>query len=222
MIKQDIQKLDPGHLMEMFVVDATALGGDLMYFYPGTSELRSPITWQGQVYTAWPVVAEGFDKSTRGTLPTPTLRMANIAAVLTQLNIEFDDMIGAKVIRKRTFSRYLDGQPEADPNAHLPDDVFYVERKVGQNRVACEYELASVMDVEGLMLPKRQVLANLCSWRYRSAECSYAGGPVAKADDSFTAVSGEDNCSKRLSGCKLRFGERGPLPYGGFPGVNRY
>lgn len=37
-----------------------------------------------------------------------------------------------------------------------------------------------------------------------------------------TWTASEDKCSKRLDGCKLRFGSNSNLPFGGFPGVGQF
>ena len=37
---------------------------------------------------------------------------------------DLDDLLGAEVTRIRTFEKYLDGKPEADPSAKFPDDSF--------------------------------------------------------------------------------------------------
>lgn len=111
--------------------------------------------------------------------------------------------------------------PTADPNQYLSRDVWVVDRKSSENRVVIEFELAAPIDVAGVMLPRRQVVANVCAWRYRSAECGYAGGPVADRDDNPTTNPALDACGKRLASCKLRFGQTGVLPFGGFPGTRR-
>lgn len=111
----------------------------------------------------------------------------------------------------------LPGNPEADPTQHLPDEVWFVDRKANENKLQIDFELASAMDMQGVMLPKRQIIQNCCAWTYRSAECSYTGGPVAKEDGTPTSSPAEDKCGLRLSDCKKRFTE-GALPYGGFPG----
>ncbi|WP_273387026.1 phage minor tail protein L [Thermomonas hydrothermalis] len=111
--------------------------------------------------------------------------------------------------------------PTADPNQYLSRDVWVVDRKSSENRVFIEFELAAPIDVAGVMLPRRQVVANVCAWRYRSAECGYAGGPVADRDDNPTTNPALDACGKRLASCKLRFGQTGVLPFGGFPGTRR-
>lgn len=61
-------------------------------------------------------------------------------------------------------------------------------------------------------------MANICPWGYRSPECGYTGGPVAKADDTPTSDPALDDCSHRVSGCRLRFGsDPAGLPFGGMP-----
>jgi lambda family phage minor tail protein L len=218
-IRQDIQKLAPGVRVELFDLDATPLGGTILYFHAGTNAGRQPVMWQAHEYQPWPIEASGFEYNGRGQLPTPRMRVANIAGAVTALNLAYDDLVGAKVTRHRTFARYLDGAVGADPTAELPLDVFYVERKVGENRVFVEYELASSLDVEGILLPLRQVLQNSCPWVYRGSECTYAGGAVATIDDVATSDPTQDSCGHRLASCRLRFGAAGPLTFGGFPGA---
>ena len=107
-ILADIQKLDPGVLLELIEVDATVLGGSIIYFHAGTNVLRAPVVWQGKTYSPWPVEASGFEWSGRGQLPTPHLKVANIAGTATALALAYDDLVGAKVTRRRTMARYLD------------------------------------------------------------------------------------------------------------------
>jgi len=226
-IKGEIQSLSPSALVEMFVLDMSMFaGGGLSYFHAGTNGLQQPVVWQGRTYTPLPIEAEGFDLSARGQLPKPVVRVANINGLFSAAVAQNDDLIGAKITRKRTFAKYLDasnfpsGNPYADQNQHLPDEIWYVDRKVSENRYIIEWELASAFDVQGVMLPFRQVIQNACSWRYRSAECGYTGGYYDKNDVATSDVS-QDYCSKRLSSCEARFGTNSYLPFGGFPGANR-
>ncbi len=45
-----------------------------------------------------------------------------------------------------------------DDSQRFPDEVFYIDRKVMENREVCEFELASVFDLVGVRIPKRQCL----------------------------------------------------------------
>ena len=252
-IKQTVQQLEPGALVELFEIDTRTIGGaDRFYFHAGTNDLMQPVVWQGITYNPFPVQADGFDMSTRGTLPRPRLRAANVTGILSAAARELDDLVDAKVTRRRTFARYLDevnfeggtggvqtyaagdyfaedyaqaggsGNPEADPTQFLPDDVYYIERKVSEDRNMVEWELTSAMDLEGVKLPSRSITVNTCSWVYRSAECSYTGNSYFDARDNPAPSLSQDVCSKTVRGCKLRFGARGVLPFGGFAASKTY
>jgi lambda family phage minor tail protein L len=222
-IPELLQKLDVGALIEMFELDLTSIGGeDVLYFHAGTNELRAPIVWQSNTYQPWPVMAEGFEVSTRGTLPRPTIRIANVTGMISAAVMELDDLVGAKVTRRRTFAQFLDGQPGADPDQHLADDIYFIERKVSENKTLIQFELASAMDLEGVQLPFRVITINSCSWKYRGAGCGYAGSSYFDVHDEPVGSLALDVCSKKVSGCKARFGARGVLPYGGFPAARAY
>ena len=222
-IQSDIQKLNPGTLVELFTLDATAIGGEVFHFHAGTNELGGDVVWQGVTYTRYPVEAEGFELRATGTAPRPKIRASNIQGVLGAAIRAADDLVGAKIIRKRTFVRYLDavnfaeGNPSADPNVGFSDEIYYVDRKVTENRVMIEWELVSAMDLAGVKLPRRQIIANICPWRYRGAECNYTGGAVATSADVRTTDLAQDACGRKLSSCKLRFGAGGVLRFGGYP-----
>ena len=225
-IASDVQKLAPGALVELFVLDATALGGTITRFHAGLNELQSSLVWDGDTYTPFPIEASGFELSGRGTLPQPKVRIANVTGLVGALVAELDDLVGATLTRKRTLVKYLDAvnfsggvNPTADPTQAFPDEIWTVNRKAEENKIFIEFELAAAFDVAGVKLPRRQVVANVCPWIYRGAECGYAGGAVADINDVATAVLANDQCGKRLASCKLRFGTFSELPYGGFPGV---
>jgi lambda family phage minor tail protein L len=225
-ISEEIQKLAPSALVELFVLDAAAQGGGVSRFHAGTKGLSQPVVWQAETFTPYPIEAAGFEASGKGALPRPTLRVANIGGAIGAMCAATDDLVGARLTRQRTFQRFLDAvnfaggiNAEADPNAHLADDIYFVNRKASENAVFVEFELASALDVHGVNLPRRVVIQNTCMWRYRGAECGYTGGAVADKNDAATADPAADQCGKRLASCKLRFGAYGELPYGGFPGA---
>jgi lambda family phage minor tail protein L len=112
---------------------------------------------------------------------------------------------------------FPDGNPDADPNAHFPDDLFYVARKSSENAIFVELELAVSYDVIGVNLPRRQVIAGTCLWVYRSPDCGYAGPPVETIDGLPTSDINLDRCRKTLAACKARFGQNNPLNTSAFP-----
>jgi lambda family phage minor tail protein L len=466
-ISTDIQSLSPSAMVELFVLDLAKQGGPVEYFHAGTNSVLAPVTWQGNIYSPLPIEAEGFAVTAKGTLPRPIIRVANISGMFSQQVAQYNDLVGCKVTRKRTFAKYLDavnfagqrttfavapvtgaiitavdadsqilalgtgngsvvtfstpfgtpvalpmtvykndwqgnqfqyasartnlflrseefdsvswssqgvtitpntdiapdgiattadtvamvgaatdavyqagfsagvytmsvwvkvasgtlnfkmssysvtdGQvdsafftattawqkfswtrtvtaasnfypilngeaiaktfkifgadiksgatlssyiptaaaavtvtdyaltagvnPSADADQYLPDDIWYVDRKTMENRYQVEWELASAFDLMGVMLPRRQVIQNTCSWKYRTwnqatssfdytgaSECGYTGAQYFDYNDA-ACTSAQDYCSKRLSSCLKRFPAPAAVPYGGFPGSVRY
>lgn len=215
MITEDIQRLEVGEIIELFEVDATVLGGEIYRFHGYATE--NVITWQGIEYSPWPLEASGFAMTGQGRMPTPTLKLGNVGGFITALVVFFNDLVGATVIRRRTLGKYLDGRPDADPTEEFPPELWYVEQKAGEDSETVIFELSSALNFQGVQLPRRQIIANNCPWRYRGADCGYTGPPVADEYDVITTDAARDKCGKRVNSCKLRFGENEPLSYGGFP-----
>lgn len=228
-----IQRQELGAIVDLYQLDATALGdSEIRYITNCVDEDGSVIQFDGKTYTPVDFQAEGFEISGQGALPTPTIRIADVNRVFVSLANQFEDMIGAKITRIRTFDKYLDGRPTADPTAIYSHDVFYVEQKTAENRLFIEWKLASAMDHEGRKLPNRVVLRDVCLWRYRiyNADtddfeyptvkpCPYTGSSYFDEFNVPTTKS-KDRCSQELTGCKNRHPNQ-PVPFGGFPGVGR-
>lgn len=222
-IRTDSMLLEPGSEVKLYSLDGTSIhpeAGTLNFH--GYRE-EGNIVWQGVEYTAWPIEAKGFEKS-GDKQPSPTLSVGNIDGSVTALCLQFDDMVGAILTRKRTLTKYLDAvnfpggvNASANPGEMFPDEKWYIDRKETEDHTVVRWSLSTAMDFNGVALPRRLIVANQCYWKYRDGDCGYAGPPVAKRDDTPTSDPALDDCSKRVSGCKLRFGADQPLPYGSFP-----
>jgi lambda family phage minor tail protein L len=229
-IHEEINKLAPSAVIELFEIDGSSVGlEDLLRFHAGTNGLRQNVTWKGEVYNRFPLEVTGFEISGQGQIPRPKLRVSNQLSIITTYLLAYGDLIGAKITRKRTHKRFLDAvnfpggvNPDADPTAEFNDDIFYIDRKASETRDFVEFELASSMDLAGVGIPRRQIIQNLCPWKYRGAECGYTGDDFFKTDDTPTDDSSLDVCGKRLTSCKARFGTVAELPFGGFPGAGLF
>ena len=80
----------------------------ILRWHSGKNENLHDIVWQGDVYSSFPVEAEGFEWSGKGSIPKPTLTVANITSYLSGILATYEDLVGSKVTRKRTFAKYLD------------------------------------------------------------------------------------------------------------------
>ena len=226
-ISQDIQQVSPSAVIELFELDLSLFGEGPVRFHAGTNGLAKKIIWQGKIYDPFPIEVEGFEMNANGQSPRPRLRVANLTGSITALMLSYQDLVGARITRKRTLAKYLDAanfpnsqNPSADPTAAFADDVFYIDRKSRETVEAVEFELAASFDLEGVMLPRRQIVQNVCPWRYRGPECGYTGKGMFDGNDQPVKSASQDVCGKRLSSCQRRFGQFAELPYGGFPAAS--
>ncbi len=145
----------------------------VLRFHAGTNRLGGDVIWQGVTYVRYPVRATGFEWKARGALPHPRLAVANVIDIVSAMCHQYSDLVGCPVTRKRTLARYLDaanfanGNPFANPADHFNDDLFAVNQKVRESLDIVGFELAAPIDVEGVLLPRRQVVCNACPWRDR-------------------------------------------------------
>ena len=215
MIAAEVQTLEPGNRVELFELDATAIGGEIYRFHAHTNE--GVIRWKGQEYTGWPVKAEGFEMSGQGKAASPTLTFGNVNGYITALVLSYGDLVGSTLNRRRTLAKYLDGMPQADANEEFPTEQWRIEQKTSEDSENVQFELSSAIDFQGQLIPARQIIAGTCPWEYRGADCGYTGGPVADINDNPTDNAVLDRCGKRVGSCKLRFGANNELSHGGFP-----
>lgn len=232
---REAQKLTPDTVVHLFDLDLTDLGGSVSYFTPEIEDPDAPvINWRENEYIPLPISAEGFELSSTGQFPRPKITLANVLGTLKSEMEQYNNLVGATVTRWRTFAKHLDDGADPDPDIYFPPDVYRIDRKANETPIFVEFELASVIDQQGVYLPRRQILRNTCTHIYRvwdatngvfdysKATCPYAGANYFNENGTVTALPEEDQCSKLLdSGCKKRFpGE--PLPTRAFPGVGRF
>ena len=226
---EELAKINPSAIIELFELRLdSALHGsnDIYRWHAGTNaDVTGNIVFGGQTYERIPVKADGFEYTNTGTLPRPTLTVSNLGSEITAILLvvnattKGNDLGGAEVRRIRTLKKYLDGESAADPNVQFPQERWFIDRKASETRDAVSFELASKFDLAGQSIPKRQLVANVCQWKYRSSECSYAGTNYFDVNGNSVTTEAEDVCGKRVASCKLRFGENNELPFGSFPGA---
>lgn len=224
------QSLQPGEFVSLFLLDATSVGGTVMPFVQSKNG-ASPVVFAGVSYTGVDCEFTGLETTGVGALPNPRFRIANTDGVYQNVLNTVGDLTGCKLERRRTFARYLDGQPTANPGAFYGPDEFRIERLVAENPVYIEFELSATIDQEGKMLPGRQVIRDTCLSRYRvwngssfdysKVQCPYTGSTYFDINDQVVAGAANDKPSRRISCCRARFGANNPLPFGGFPGAER-
>jgi lambda family phage minor tail protein L len=179
--------LQPTAIVELFelILDSVDKSSSPIRFHGGAI-FQQDIKWKGNNYTPLPVESEGFEVTANGQMPRPKIRLSNKDYYVTDLLLNNNDLQFAKIIRRRTFVKYLDdinfdgGNPwgQADSSAELSVDTFVVSQKTAENKVFVELELSSPLDLENFEVNSRLLMSRYCSWYYRGNGCNYQGPPV--------------------------------------------
>jgi lambda family phage minor tail protein L len=207
----------------MFKLDLSTLSGGTYYFSPQLNPKGGSIVWQGQTYTPMPIMAEGFSASTSGSLPHPTLTVANLDGIVGALVNSLDDLVGGIVTRKRVLAKYLDavnfpgGNANADSTAGFDDDVWVIEQKTAETPESIVWDLVAASDAQGLEIPSRVIQTSNCPASYKNAD----GSGLCPDTGSLTSC---DHGLNTTNGCAVHFpvvnGVQPNIPFGGFPGTN--
>jgi lambda family phage minor tail protein L len=206
-ITAEVQKLEQDALVELFVLDLTRQGGGVQGFHNQRANGAGVLTFGTQTFEPVPLEASGFALNGAEQPATPTLKVANIGSLVTALAAQYNGLINARVTRLRTFRRHLADGEDPDPTARFAEDVYFINRKVDENRLSFEVELGSSLDVDGVQLPFRKMLPRCQAVFKDGVNCPYAGP--------------DTTCLKTVAACQEKFGAGVELPYLGFPAVER-
>ncbi|GEP05568.1 phage minor tail protein L [Methylobacterium oxalidis] len=232
-IRRAGQSLTPGDLVALYVIDLSPLGVPQQFAFTPSTKKTSAMPFQGIQYQPVDVRCEGFEYTGKGAMPRPKISVSNATRLMSSASLLYDDLIGAKLIRTRTYTQFLDNGATPDPEAAYAQDIFFFDQKTRHTKRVIEWELASAMDQEGRALPGRLIVREICLWRYRRwdpaagafdyshVKCPYTGGQAYDVDGNLTTPD-KDTPSRHINTCcKARFGAAAQLPFGGFPGVGR-
>ena len=239
-INKQLASLTPDSLIDLYEIDFSNLqsnfeiledlyginlGAEPVYRFCPMINDSNPVIWQGKSYQPIPVKMEGFEHKADGRLPRPTMTLANPEGIFSKIVHSNQDFANCKVTRRRTYARFLDDENfqnrnlnssksnpfgKADPSAHLPDDVYYINKKNLENKEVIEFELVSALEIENSPIPARVVLSDYCNWTYRcNIGCGYKGLPIETIEGSsltsgfaFNSDSGNINPNNYPNGIK--------------------
>lgn len=224
-------KLEQDPVVVMYELDLQYLGMGIFRFSP-TSVDGAPVMFNGSEYPPAAIEVTGFAWDGQGTMPRPSLTLSTPDLSLLNTIVSFDDLVGASFHRIKTFRKYLDDGSAANTGMSFPREEYVIERKSSQSRHTVAFELSVHLDQQGLKLPRKLVLRDSCvhtyrhwngvRWIYKNVTCPYAGTAIFKPNGEVATDPLKDACGKRISDCKLRFGENAVLPRLAFPGAGRY
>ncbi len=208
-VTKEVTSLEASSIISLYKIDISEIKAnrdlgqsdiipDLLRFHNEESLNQKILKFKGEDYYPLPIITDGFQTTSDGTIPRPTITFASIRGIedaaekdtaayyfrsLKRAILQLDNMIGAKVIRARTFYKFLDAANNLpgvgdfiqglDKNPEFPRESYYVQRKISEDKHGIQLELSSVLDMQNFKLPSRLVLASRCPWQYRGAGCCY-------------------------------------------------
>ena len=194
-----VQTQEPGsELVELIEVE---LASGSIYLHSGIESDLSTVQFRDlttpatiRTYTAIPIELTGVERNADGASSRPSLVVANVLSTFRGLigDLTNKDLIGKRVIRRQTLKKYLVGEsPDlSNPPIEFPVEKFIIDRVASENKVAIKFELASVMDLEGVKLPNRIVVGKYCNWEYQGI-ANGRGGCTWKANSKITVGTTE-------------------------------
>lgn len=190
-IARSLIDLQPTAIVELFLLYFNTVDKENVFIaFHGGSIFSKSIQWQGIEYLPIPVESEGFEVNANGQMARPKIRISNKDYFMTDLLLNNHDLQFAKVVRKRTFVKYLDdanfdgGNPwgSSDATAEISNDTFVISQKTAENKMFVELELTSPLDLDNFEINNRLILSRYCSWYYRGNGCNYQGPPQETED----------------------------------------
>ena len=135
---------------------------------------ESPFT--NRLYSSLPIDFTGWEQKSEGTYARPAITFVNILTTFSDAlgNFDNDDLIGRKIVRRKTLAIHLDnagGTAHGAPAAptEFPVQSYVIDRIASMDATTVTFELASPFDVSGVMIPARSILPNACCWSYQAA-----------------------------------------------------
>jgi len=152
-----------------------------------------------RTYTPIPIELEGFDVQSDGSIPRPTMTVANIESTFKDAlgGLGFEDLIGKRITRRTTQEKYLVGNSgDSTPPVEFPSVTYVIDRLASKTIMSVVFELAAPFDLAGIKLPRRVVVGGACPWKYQGAsttltESAKEGGCSWRLDNTLN-INGTD------------------------------
>jgi len=189
----ELNKINPSSVIELFELELTVglhipSGNpdnlDTVFRFHAGANLNNfgQVIFNGNSYQRVAVKVEGFEDTSKGTIPRPTLTFSNLGGITKDTTVmtmtDFlnivnkvtpgNDLLNAKVTRLMPLASALDnanfvgdnpfGTPSTD---RLQDRIYFIDRKAVENRQVVQFELVSVLDMQNKKIPARIVTREL-------------------------------------------------------------
>ena len=171
---------------------AVTLSPDITLYFCSNSE---DVTFAGQVYTAFPFYLEPTKQTSKGEIPTVSLRVCNVTQLVHSYLEDLDGAVGAEVLVSVVSAAHLD-----EDYSELAMTFTVLSSQADEEWITFTLGSASPLRKR---FPLYRYIALHCNWEFKGFECAYAGG--------------ETECDRTFKRCK-DIGKTSR--FGGHPGLN--
>lgn len=177
----DLFLLTNKQVIDLFEIKLNDFEG---YFrFHGSKNFDKDLVFKGVTYFYIPSEISNLKYDSDGKQNRPTFSMSNANNFIGNLLVGRNDLLGRKFFKKKLLAKDLDavnfGGVSKNPLGQsafrdfIQVDTFIIHKKNYENKEKVEFELANVLDIDGMTCPKRKVFNDSCQWQYRGAGCNY-------------------------------------------------
>ena len=178
----DLFLLNSKQVIDLFEIKLNDLDG---YFrFHGSKNFNKDLVFKGNTYLYIPSEISNVQYDSDGKQNRPTFSISNANNFISELLIGRNSLLGRRFSKKKLLAKDLDavnfgGDSQKNPigQSNFRDfiqvDTYTIHKKNYENKEKVEFELANILDIDGLTCPKRKVFNNSCQWDYRGAGCNY-------------------------------------------------
>jgi len=160
------------------------------------------VTYNGQLYTAFPFEVDANKSSSSGEIPTLTIRVCNVNRVIQAYLEDYDGLVDETVTLIIVNTHYL--------SEDYSDFTFdFTVLGCTADAMWASFTLGAP-NLLNRRFPLYRYMTSFCRYvsHYKGVECKYSGGEP----------SGETTCNGTLESCKKR---GNAINFGGFPGLQK-
>lgn len=165
------------------------------FLFHGSKNLTKDVVFQGRTYIYIPSEISNLEYNSEGKQNRPSLSIANVNNYISNIIKDRNDFLGKRFYRKKILAKDLDDSNFGGANKntlgtnftqdYISLDTFIIHKKNNETKEKVDFELANILDIDGLTCPTRKVYNNTCHWQYRGCGCNYGkfygySGPVMK------------------------------------------
>lgn len=165
------------------------------FLFHGSKNLTKDVVFQGRIYIYIPSEISNLEYNSEGKQNRPSLSIANVNNYISNIIKDRNDFLGKRFYRKKILAKDLDDSNFGGTNKntlgtnfftdYISLDTYIIHKKNNESKEKVDFELANILDIDGLTCPTRKIYNNTCQWQYRGCGCNYGkfygySGPVMK------------------------------------------